>query len=761
MHVYISDPRALPYVRGALSGGGVHKPDTTEALDSRRASTDHGPSTRRDSLASPVRSGASTPVEDEGALIGSYTTDEMIASLDAIEAACRATLQQRIRATDKPSEEPTMIDPVRAELVYHLVFRMYTEVELRLSSPLHHDVLQALMGELNFRALEVLAPVLSLVSPVDTGKDEQVSSMQNLGAELGEERAENTGSLALALLELFARKSSAKEMCLGIQEQIARLMVTCVSPAPLPEVCEEETPIWILRDESMLVQAILGLLQLLSMVFPAIKTRKPQAILTPMCALLYPRLFGEVLPPTLARNTDADTQEELTTQAAVLLCEVALNMHTFSQRHLKADASPDVSTILLGSLAALTPAMPHTGPGPTTDREQRLISVRLYSAYYHRLPEQDTTTVSKRVTVWNVVRKTYDELHLDLGAYCLNTTRPGSSVGIEQEPAIARAAMVLLAQQLAYESFMAQVKGRVRVRLLCATKHHTHISDPRRWDVETSTEVLSRLSAVMPLVLLPGMTLLYAPAPASTLERMDDLATTDAALSLITWALNALDQSEVPTLLDAAHIPHLVRGLALWATHTPCGAVRQAAFTLVSRMLQRYTPDALALRLVFEMLHADAPAPLRASGVSLVRTLCGAHIARLEAAHAHNADADALLENGRMWYTLHDVLFVVPDLPWPKDGVEALALFLGEHGAYLLECCALYYFVLTRDQAVNFTGLRDPAAIAQIHPRFFAVLSSWERAWSQEPALPSPLANQLSLIREQLALVAEVPSHGE
>ncbi|KAI3628559.1 hypothetical protein CBS14141_000262 [Malassezia furfur] len=771
VHMYISDPRAVPYVRGALSNGGVSKPDVsvTHVPEMERSlSSDRPSAPPQVSLASPVRSGATTPGAED-AVLEPFNADELVASLDAIESACRATLRRRTKELGEGPEQ-TASEPktrVLAQNLYRLVLRLFTQLESTLNEAEQSEALREQMAELNFRVLDVLAPALSLVSAVDSLPADQVQLVANVGAESGEERAASTGSLALAILELFAHNSSAKEMCLGIQEQIERLSLAyqtrAVAPGGEASNGDEASAAPLLQDDAMVVQALFGLLQLLSVVLPDIKTRKPQTMLEPIVTLLYPRLYFGVLPFALARVQDGDVAEELATQAAVLLCELVLTIRSFCKPfvHDGHKDLPELGGLLINGLAPLIPFLPHTCSGSSHEVHSRLLALRLYSAANASLSDSDLMDVSSRVTVWNVVRKTYDKLDLDLGERCLGPA-PGHKSHAPTDTTMARGALELLVQQLAYEAFMARVKGRTRDRLRCRTQHATYLGEPARWSADVARELLERLGAVLPTTLVPGLTLLFLPPGREALERTQDVQETDAFLSLVFWSLATLDQHAVHKPLEEASATNLVRALSLFATCSPVPPLRQAAFALVTRVLRDYAADDLVLRLVHEMLEGDTPAPLRAAAVSLVRELCRTHIAALEDAHAENADADDLLAHGRLWDTLHDELFVVPELPEASvEAQDALESCFAQWNAYLIECCALYYFVLTRDTH-GYTGLAAPLLRTRVEERFVAPLRTMLHAWkAHDAALRPELRTELQLLGTNVERMEQVPAARE
>lgn len=758
VHVYISDARAVPYVRGALSNGGVHKPDKPHAPAEpmRRSSTDRSMYPQSAPVSSPSRSAPPTPGAEDVS-VEPFNADELVALLDAIDHACKSTLRTRTHAADEAgSAEDAASSPspvqAQAQNLYRLVLRLFIQLEATLDNQEQCSAMQEQMSELNFRALDVLAPALSLVSATDSLRADQLALEANVGAESGKERAANTGSLALAILELFAHNSSAKEMCLGIQEQIERLIVAYQTRVTAPETnvpTEDEASMPLLRDGPTMVQAIFGLLQLLSMVLPEIQTRKPQAVLEPILSLLHPRLFCDVLPSALGRVEDPELLEELATQAAVLLCELVLSLRDLGEPR---DGRESVELhalgpVLVNSLASLAAFLPRTIETPATGLRARLLSTCLYDQQLHGADESKLLDVSKRITVWNVIRKTYEKLALDLGELCLGAP-DGQVTRDSLDATTAVAALELFVQQLAYEGFMARVKSRTRDRLLCRTQHAKHLSEPARWSAGVARELLGRVARVLPTVVYPGLSLLSLPPSPGTLERTQRVPETDALLALVFWLLAALDRQTARTPLDEECVTHLVRALGLLATTTPVPPLRQVAFSLVKRLVRDYAPDEVALRMAREMTDANTPAPLRAAGVSLVRELCHARIHALEAAQAPSADADGLLAHGRLWHTLHDAVFVLCDTPAAgPEREEELAAFLTRYGAYLVECCALYYFVRTRDVR-GYTGLGEPRLDARIREQFLVPLRSFVAGWvALGESLDGALLTELELLR--------------
>ena len=136
VHVYVSDARALPYVRGALSNGGVLKANTAMSHSLATSPTDSA-------LASPrMRSGYTTP-EARMDLIGPH---ELATSLDAIESTCRSLLERR---TTPGRQDP---DDVYAKQLYTLVKRLNRRLEHSLQSK-DSEALRRQMSELNFLSL--------------------------------------------------------------------------------------------------------------------------------------------------------------------------------------------------------------------------------------------------------------------------------------------------------------------------------------------------------------------------------------------------------------------------------------------------------------------------------------------------------------------------------------------------------------------------------------------------------------------------------
>lgn len=688
VHVLVSDARAVPYLRGALGNGGVLREPKHE---------DEG---LYSSISCPTTvSGRMTPRDErEGPnLIGPH---ELVASLDAIESACRALLVHRT------TDGRVGTDAVRARQLYALVLRLRRRLEDALSAPEHSEALRGQMAELNFRALDVLSPLLALVGERDTKSGHATADT-------------NTGSMALSVLNLFVECSSSKEMCLGFQEQIERLSCAWLA---LEEGSEDVTAI-LARTPALLVQAVLGQLQLLSDALPSVQTRKPRALLEPVLELLYPHLYCDVISEALA-CIDGDVREELATQAAVLLCELCLGMAAWLPS--TATDAPDVGAVLIDGLHAIFTFLPHADA---------------------------PTDVSPRITVWNLVRKTFDRLALDLGSRCL---APSRGARVPFNAAHAGHALVLFVELLSYEKLMAQIKRRSRNRVRVTVLSATTIGEPSRWSVDVARELLTRLAPALPNALLAELGPLDVPASLPTLAAIGDAALCRALIQLTTWCMDALDSQ---SLLEDKVATYVIRALACVATYSADPSVRSRAFDQVVRLLRDAASDEVVLRLVREMMAPEAPPPLRGASVHAVREICAARLQRL---YAGKVQADALFADGRLWRVWNGALFALPSgAPQPDEQEDTLAqldTYLTHHQTYLQECCSLYYFVCIRDAERDYTGMRDELVQARLTEHFFRPLNAWVQSWltfCHEHTHSASVTVQLALLDSALSRIRE------
>lgn len=692
VHVYVSDARAVPYIRGALSNGGVLR---SESLASSTSSRVQSPSARL--------SGSETPVPDTSvmpATADAMGPHELDTSLDAIEGTCRSLLVRRVM----PGRADT--DHEHAQRLYMLVSRLYRRLERSLQGT-HSDALRIQMSERNFRALDVLGPTLALVSEHDTAPRDAHT---------------NTGSVALAVLELFSACSSAKEMCLGFQEQIERLSLAWRSRDDVPESDADRDAVTMLaRDAPMLVQAVIGQLQRLANVLPAIRTRRPKATVESVLGLVYPSLYRDVLCDALGMIAESDTHEELATQAAIVLCELVLSLRPHAQNM---EEPPNLGGMLTDALYELLRFLPRA--------------------------TREAPDVSPRITVWNIVRKTYEQLGVDLGCCALGTpdaTRPALAV-----PS-ARHAFVLLVHQLAYESFMSRMRGRSRRRLRIATQKSTALAEPRRWAPETAREMLVRLAGVLPGTLMPGLGPLDVPIASRTMMCVHDTLFCECLVLFLDWIEHALP----PDAMSDDDITYSVRALALVATYaTQTTDTRPWSFDVMMRLVRDHSSDDATLRIVRECMSPTAPVPLRGATVHLLRDIIARRLDKIEHVHGH----DALLDDGRLWRVWNDELLVVPSsLPMPpRDAAQAtphleqLAAYLVQHQTYLQECLSLFYFVTVRDAQHNVTGVRDEREYERLYRRFVEPLASWVESW--RPHVPEgELSLRLSLLETAISRI--------
>ncbi|WFD22655.1 hypothetical protein MEQU1_001329 [Malassezia equina] len=715
VHVYVSDSRALPYVRGALSNGGVLKATPSKRDSAATSPTDGVQGSPR------VRSGYTTP-EPRQDLIGPH---ELSTSLDSIESLCRSLLERRTT----PGRQDT--DNAHARQLYTLVKRLNRRLEHSLLSK-DSEALRRQMSELNFRALDVLGPALALVSVHDGPLHPDMPA------------SSNTGSLALAVLERFSACSNAKEMCLGFQEQIERLGLAWRSHDDAAEQPAVDVATVLARDGAMLVQAVLGQLQRLANLFPAVRTRRPKALLDSVLGLLSPGVYQDVIADALSTLDEVDATEELATQATVVLCELVLGLDSMAQQ-IQGAERPHLGQVLVDGLYALIPFLPRA-TGRAQDHESALLCEQSRSA----------EGVSKRITVWNIVRKTYDQLHLDMGTRCLGPADASRSARETLAGSHPEHDFVLLVHQLAYESLMSHIKDRSRDRLRVATQARQVLAEPRRWSADTARELLGRLAHVLPGALLPGLCPLDVPVSAHTLARTQDLELCDALVTFVQWAIDALpSEARTRLTLEEECVTYVVRGMALIANYASQPRLRAHAFEAVTRLVRDHSSDEVTLRLIREMMAPEAPAPLRGSTVHLVRELCAARLERLASRQSPN---DELLADGRLWRAWNKTLFVLPrsrpEAPAPDDALaptkmDDLANYLAQHQTYLQECCSLFYFVAVRDASHNYTGLREEREYARLYERFVQPLATWVAEWQAyvaKQAPHDPVASSLALL---------------
>ena len=690
VHVYVSDARALPYIRGALSNGGVLK---SEILASSTSSRVPSPTARF--------SGGDTPVPD---ISGMPTTSdamgphELDTLLDAIESTCRSLLMRRMI----PGRTDT--DDEHAQRLYMLVSRLYRRLERSLQGS-HSDALRLQMSERNFRALDVLGPTLALVSEHDT---------------VPRDANTNTGGVALAVLELFSACSSAKEMCLGFQEQIERLSLAWRSRDDVPVSDADRDAVTMLaRDAPMLVQAVIGQLQRLANVLPAIRTRRPRATVDSVLGLVCPTLYRDVLCDALGMIAESDTHEELATQATVVLCELMLSLRTHVQNM---EEPPNLGGMLTDALYELLRFLPRaTGEVPD---------------------------VSPRITVWNIVRKTYEQLGVDLGICALGT--PDANRPALDLPS-ARHAFVLFVHQLAYESFIIRERSRSRLRI--STQRGTYLAELRRWTPDTAREMLVRLAGVLPGTLMPGLGPLDVPIAPRTMVCVHDTLFCECLVLFLDWIERALP----PDVVNDDHITYTVRALALVATFaTQAANLRSWSFDVMMRLVRDHSSDEATVRIVRECMSPSAPVPLRGATVHLLRDVIARRLDKVEHMHGH----DALLDDGRLWRVWNDGLLVVPSsLPLPpKDGsyemppLDQLAAYLTQHQTYLQECLSLFYFVTVRDAKHNVTGVHDEREYQRLYGRFIQPLASWVESWKPH-VQEGELALRLSLLETAISRI--------
>lgn len=651
VELYLSDARAVGAVRTALGNAAA------AGDDAGVPSAEPAPAVR--------------PAEPVAAL----DETELARRLDAIDTARRAAVAARRRAAaaDEQAEEMQRRAQskarARAAELHVVVSELYERMNGALASG-DAGVSEA-CAALNFRTLEVLTPTLALVDTMD-------QSARGNAQHASDAPGRTTGCLAFAVLETVARCTSAKEMSLGLQEQIERVVSTQQSAHGAPAAL----------DSALMVQELLGLVRLLASVLPAVQTRNPGAYVDMVESLLFPHVFGSALNRALQEVQDAEVRAELAVQAAVQLCELLLALRT----HTGAEGDARLGGLLIDAAASLLPFLPQLGEASGATR---LLAQRVHDEMHpdRALPARSTKRSgvppgSHRLPVWNVLRKTANALSLDLGAAAL---RPHA-----ENDARARDALVLLVQLLAYEAW----GGRAREhRLVFATAQSTHLGAPARWSTEVARELLARLADAAAVQYMPGLTRMDAPPSSLALQRTQSTSECDAFVTLLLWNLQVLTADTQRTPLDSSTVVPLVRAAALIACFSPLPRLRQLSFAAAMSLVRDWSSDALARSLLVEMLAPQALPALRASAVNLVRDVCRA---RLEAG-----------QDAGVWRACASGLFVLPPLPPPPPlpaadkgesgesgdctaALSALEAVLAEHASCLVECSSLYYYLRVR-----------------------------------------------------------------
>ncbi|WFD34115.1 hypothetical protein MCUN1_000947 [Malassezia cuniculi] len=697
VRVFISDQRATPHVRKALSSGGiVEKSDLEElaALEAQTHARSRSGSIMQDTPTSAHKQRDRTLPPP---LRTTLHSDDISVRLDAILRARDTAFASRERHSQDAAQHAQDLNTLVARLY------LYVDATVKSTDPAAVQALQ----EHNFAMLEVLSPMLALVSSFDTARPQLLSDGSML-------EVKTTGCLALAILETVARVTSAKEMLLGIQEQIERLCAlqddddgdeeTDLEPENSPGPPGDR--------HTRKIQELLGLVRLISSVQPEVRTRRIRAVVQPTLELLYPPVFRQVIAPALGQIRERELAEELATQGAMLLCEFVLGVNS------RLDTSDSVvggmlKELLIGGICSMFGSLPHTG-GYSDDTSR---SPGVF------VPADKNVQVSWRITVWNVVRKTLEEIGLDLGVEALG----------EQSPDMAQNAFLLMTQQIAYESFMAAIKGRVRERLALATANSERLPEPGHWSREIALELLERIAKVTPTSLFPGLMRLDEQQGPHALAVARSSFTSDAYCTMSSWALDALDRSESRAPLGVAIAAPIVRALAVTAANAPELDLRSECFTSLSRLVRDWCTIATATQLLDEMLGADTP--LAAGAVSLLRDITGKRL-DASAASTENTDSNCTEndpENGPpqevplFGFLWQRDIFKLPSLP---DTPDTLVPFLAQYTVYITECCSLYYYLYVRDVR-GATGARKH--YVQVKEQFLDPLGSWTTRWRDQP----------------------------
>lgn len=711
VRVFVSDQRAFPQVREALSAGGIvdrSEADEISGLEAlahahSRNNSVHDLGTTTPGTMTPRRRDSLLPPP----LRTTLQADELAIRLDAISTARDAALASRWSASPDAMQHAQELNTLVARLY------IYVDGAANCPDPTAAEALQ----EQNFTMLDVLAPTLALVSSFDTAHPQQLPDGSVL-------EVKTTGCLSLAILESVARITSVKEMLLGIQEQIERVCVQETEEKDVDEAGDFDGPSS--DPHAHKIQELLGLIRLLTSLHPQVRTRRIRAMIQPAIELLYPMVFRDVIARELVCIRERELAEELATQGTMLLCEFVISVNTRLEQTDSHRIVRDLLTeLFIGGICAIFGSLPHTGGVHDGNHGSPTIFVA---------PDRETH-VSWRITVWNVVRKTLEEIGLDLGKEALG----------DWSPVAAQNAFLLMTQQIAYELFMSSIKRRSRDRLAIVTADSSRLGEPSRWTRDTAVELLERTARVTPTSLFPGLTRLDAEQSSSALAVVTSSFTSDAYCMLATWSLDALDRAGNPKPLANETVIPIVRALCLTAANAPEVHLRSESFTSASRLLCNWCGRTTAMELLGEMFCGDPP--LAASAVNLVREMCAKCLESMPAAK-HGVDTgDTTADDTDVIFTCvwQWNLFKLPPLP---NTADELVPFLVRYTTLLTEYCSLYYYLYTRDTNGT-TGARKHHP--QIEAQFIAPLSEWTRKWHSE----ANDAHWLGLIEVGLARINE------
>ncbi|CAD6976548.1 unnamed protein product [Tilletia controversa] len=598
--------------------------------------------------------------------------------------------------------------------------------------------------------------------------------------------------MARSALELAAQYSSAREMFLAVQERLDLLISQAAENQHQPTSDRDDVPdtpatVTMERRKSG-HQArrpatkgwdggleLDGLLGLLCIVIPRIKTRKPHNF-SESLASLVPRatkaLLSQIRPKKLDPSQSKGLPEGPTVENALQvlksLVELTKVTNAWEIRCLADDGktdsimtssaatrteplkrSADTGVMFFATLASLVPHLPNlrqASAGTVSGLSETFFfsknpkyALQRPNSAAPSAPSSPSMEPSfsndETAAMWKEVASAVEGMHASVYeiAFGPHGARSISVVASESaESGHSQAALASIGAFLCLAHMMA----------LKTTCSNLGVGQPSTW---TAVQAHEHLNTALPVVLAglkchatmkigAGGTAATAVEQHAPIEPLED-----AALVWILWCFDVLESAP---LTDRVVLPEmaiaLVQSLSM-NTALSASAARLISFLLVKQVITHHVSEQTAADLLFDIVSPECPfANLRCAGVGMIRDIIDL---KLEKRIAQTSVAALLApdEGGVLTpvflQRLRSVLFTLPSgferIQEASDKpaqVVRMQAFLNDHGAWLSECCHTLYYLLKRDQD-NLTGIREPALQSELRRTFVDPLRTLVSHW--------------------------------
>ncbi|KAL9937116.1 hypothetical protein V8E36_004351 [Tilletia maclaganii] len=586
--------------------------------------------------------------------------------------------------------------------------------------------------------------------------------------------------MAQSALELAAQYSSARELFLAVQERLDLLIQQAASesnkdrsgggeeepgtPGTERKPAHARRPATKGWNAGLELQGLIGLLCIL---IPRIKTRKPHNFSESIASLL-PRATKALLNQDSARRSpkQSDSKGGLSPsqqnafEVLRSVIELARVTNAWEVKSLAEDPksdsamqsststvkapvrrSKDVINLFFGTVAALTPFLPalrvtSTGPGAGLSeahffsRHPKYALQRPESASPSSSPSLGTSAQEEALALWKDVGSL-------LGDFPERLVDTAFGVAVSDLPAAAEDPQLDGAAQAASTSIGAFLCLTQFLALEMPPSSELGVGPPASWTPEQAHGNLGRSVPILLAGLRSHATVKVGQdddrphAPIGPLE--------DAALIWILWCFDVLGAADVT---DRALQPEvgiqLVQALSTNAALSASTA-RLISFLTVKQIILHHVSEQTAADLLFEIVAPDCPFPnLRSAGVGMIRDVIDFKLEQ----HNETTDAKASLPKptegvltpeflkrvNKVLFSLPAGFEIIKDCSTQETQLLRIRAFLDGNSSWLSECNHTLYYLVKRDQT-NLTGIQDPALLEDLQKTYVAPLRQFITNW--------------------------------